>query len=87
MRVEKNSYYFNEYFDDIQFNIYISNKGNAEELVKLKFEVGKLLIIDEIMEEEIYTQIPPNTDTIFTYSVRRSKLNEEEKHLYKQMWN
>lgn len=87
MYVDRHTIYFNEYFDEQEFNVTIKNKGNAEELVKLDFTIGKLLEIEGQKEEEVYVLVPAYTDTILTYKVKRSSLNEDEVYSYKQIWN
>jgi len=87
MFVNTHTVYFNEYFDEQEFNIHINNKGNAEELIRLDFKVGKLLEVEGLTATKIYVSIPPKTDSVFTYKVRRALLNEDERAAYQQMWN
>ncbi len=87
MHVDKHTVYFNEYFDEQEINIYISNKGNAEELVKLHFDIGKLLDVEGLPAEDIYVLMPPYTDSTVTYTVKPSVLTEDERYAYKQIWN
>ena len=64
MYVDRHTIYFNEYFDEQEFNVTIKNKGNAEELVKLDFTIGKLLEIEGQKEEEVYVLVPAYTERL-----------------------
>lgn len=86
MSVNQHTIYFNEYFDEMDFKVRLENKGNASELIKLKFNIGKLLHIVDMPDKEFYVEVPPYTDTSLIYSVKRGDLNEDEKIVLKQIW-
>lgn len=86
MQIERNTVYFNEYFDTQPLHVHLSNKGNTSELIKINFEVGKLLAIEGYNEEDIYYSIPPGSDTILTFNVKRADLNPNDKASYSQIW-
>ena len=79
MQIERNTVYFNEYFDTQPLHVHLSNKGNTSELIKINFDVGKLLTIEGYNEEDIYYSIPSGSDTILTYNVKRADLNPNDK--------
>ena len=87
MHVNRNTIYFNEYFNEKELKVYLKNDGNAEELIKLNFTIGKLFVIEEISTPEFYISLPPKTDTALTYTVKKALLNADELFAYKQMWN
>ena len=86
MQIERNTVYFNEYFDTQPLHVHLSNKGNTIELIKINFDVGKILTIEGYNEEDIYYSIPPGSDTILTYNVKRADLNPNDKASYSQIW-
>ena len=85
MQIERNTVYFNEYFDTQPLHVHLSNKGNTIELIKINFDVGKILTIEGYNEEDIYFSIPPGSDTILTYNVKRADLNPNDKASYSQI--
>lgn len=87
MYVDRHTVYFNQYFDEQEFTVNLHNKGNADELIRLDFAIGKLLQIEGLQNTEIYVSVPAYTDTALVYRVKPALLNEDEIHAYKQMWN
>lgn len=89
MYLGNSTLYFNEYFESVQFSIHIKNKGNAPELINLQFDVGSLLDIIEINEnkKDFFVKVPPQTDTIYTYTVLRAQLTEDKRQFYGQVWD
>ncbi len=60
--------YFNKYHNKEDLKIYLSNKGNASELINLKFKTGnKLVLADSAINN--YILLPPFKDTVLIYSV------------------
>lgn len=86
MHIDDRIVYFDEFFDEQTFNVHISNRGNADELIKLNFEIGKLFEIEEIFVPEIYVSVPAQTDTSFVYTLKKKILSEDEEYTYKQIW-
>lgn len=64
-----NKIYFNKYYNKEDLKIYLSNKGNASELINLKFKKGNKLIFSDSVNDNNYILLPPFKDTILTYSV------------------
>ncbi|MCT4580952.1 MAG: hypothetical protein N4A35_06000 [Flavobacteriales bacterium] len=89
MYLEHSTIYFNEYFETVQFDLHVKNKGNAPELINLQFEVGKLLDILEVNEnkKDYFVKVPPLTDTVYTYTVTRAQLTEDKRQFYTQIWD
>lgn len=87
MKVSSSTLYFNEYYENLTFDVFISNKGNAKELIKLDFKVGKLLNVLELDKEQVYIEMPEYSDSTITYTIQRRKLREEEEYEYKQRWS
>lgn len=87
MSVNNSTLYFNEYYENLLFRVNISNKGNAKELIKLDFKIGKLLSILELDKNQVYIEMPEYTDTVLTYTIQRRNLTEEEEYEYKQIWD
>ena len=89
MYLNNSTIYFNEYFETVQFSVHISNKGNAPELINLQFEVGRLLDVLEINEnkKDYFVKVPPQTDTIYTYTILRAQLTEDKRQYYNQVWD
>lgn len=85
IEVETSEIYFNTLNTDAECEFKLSNRGNAEEIVKVKYEVGKLLEIEELKNEgdEIYYVVPAHTDTIITHKILFKKgLSDFEKERY-----
>lgn len=89
MYLENTTIYFNEYFETVQFDLHVKNKGNAPELINLQFEVGKLLDIIEVNENktDYFVKVPPQTDTVYTYTVIRAQLTQDKREFYNQIWD
>ncbi|MBI2968847.1 MAG: hypothetical protein HYY40_13690 [Bacteroidetes bacterium] len=69
-------YYMTDESEFEKFSIIISNNGNSNETVKLSFTIGKQLEMYQAKEGLFVAMIslPPNTDTVLTYSVRQLPL-------------
>ena len=65
----KHKIYFNKYHNKEELKIYLSNKGNASELINLKFKAGNKLMLSDSVNNNNYVLLPPFKDTILTYSV------------------
>ena len=89
MYLNNSTIYFNEYFESVQFSIHIKNKGNASELINLQFDIGSLLDVLEINEnkKDFFVKVPPQTDTIYTYTILRAQLTEDKRQFYGQVWD
>ena len=85
--ITKNKIYFNELYNTEKFTVYLSNKGNTTENIKLNFKLGnKLNFIDSIGYNNVYVSIPPYSDTILSYQVQRSNVPKEI-GMYTNNWN
>ncbi len=89
MYLANSTLYFNEYFETVLFDIHINNKGNAPELINLQFKVGHLLDILEVNEakKDFFVKVPPQTDTVFTYTILRSQITEDKRKYYSRIWD
>lgn len=83
--VEKQELVFNDYIETIENSIYIKNGGNAPELIKLSFETGMLLNIEEFpnAEYDLYINLPQKTDTTIYFNVKRANVSSNVKNIYK----
>ena len=72
-----NRIYFNELYNSEDFEIRLSNKGNSQQIINLKFRTGKnLKILDSTTNNNIFISIPPFSDTLLTYTA--IKINKSE---------
>lgn len=80
--------YFNELFNDVPFQLKLSNKGNSTELLKVKLKVGRLFQVVEADKDEFYIELPPYTDTVLQYTVTKNlALSLEEREQYSMIWD
>lgn len=86
MEASNNKIYFNELYNKEKFEIYLSNKGNSQEIINLNFKIGKnLKLSDSLTNYNVYVAIPPFTDTVFTYEVQKLNFDESVGY-YNQNW-
>ena len=72
-----NRVYFNELYNSEDFEILISNKGNSQQVINLKFRIGKnLKMLDSTTNYNIFIPVRPYTDTLLTYTVTKIKKSE-----------
>ena len=72
-----NRVYFNELYNSEDFEILLSNKGNSQQVINLKFRIGKnLKMFDSTTNYNIFIPVRPYTDTLLTYTV--TKINKSE---------
>lgn len=89
MSTEKSSIFFTEDNPNANFQVKLTNKGNTNELIKLKYQLGKLLefstnISDDYVE---FLNLPAFKDTIISKSVHYKKnLSYDEKVRYENNW-
>ncbi|MBU78873.1 MAG: hypothetical protein CMD29_01950 [Flavobacteriales bacterium] len=77
MRTTKNLIYFNERYNTEDLEVYLSNKGNSQEIIKLNFKIGKnLKMLDSTANYITFVSVPPYTDTLISFQVQ--KLNRPE---------
>ncbi|MCB0395178.1 MAG: hypothetical protein KDD36_00910 [Flavobacteriales bacterium] len=83
-----NVVYFNAYYNDVQFKVILSNKGNTPEVVYLQFDVGKNLIMPEFngVKNARYVELPPYTDTTLTFAVGGAMKDEDTPSYLEQIW-
>jgi hypothetical protein len=89
MFVDRNTLYLNEFKTQEHFEIRLSNTGNREELIRLTFDVGKMLTIAEVGKGDSirYVSVPAYTDTTLVYTVGvNSGISYAEKETSKNNW-
>jgi len=71
------------------FNIRLKNQGNADELIKLHFDMGGLIAFRNPPEADslLFVQLPAYTDTIIPLQlILRKDINYTEKRVLEQSW-
>ena len=89
MSTNKTTAYITESSPKTTFEIRLSNKGNTNELIKLKLDAGKLLSFSENSLNNLleYVNLKAFTDTIILHSVLiQNKLTFAEKIRYENNW-
>tara|TARA_Y100000385_G_C13101916_1_gene645068 strand:+ start:818 stop:3931 length:3114 start_codon:yes stop_codon:yes gene_type:complete len=82
-----NKIYFNELYNTERFEIYLSNKGNTIENLKLNFKIGKKLrLSDSVANYKVYISMLPYSDTVLSFQVQKSDAPEGEGR-YVKSWN
>lgn len=87
--INKSSVYFTGMSPFATFQIHLSNKGNTNELIRLQFDMGKLLRLPESNSHEFirYVSLPAFKDTIITHDVSyRSDLSHTDRTRYERNW-
>ncbi|MBN2485376.1 MAG: hypothetical protein JXB34_05345 [Bacteroidales bacterium] len=74
MEIDKSKVYLNEFNTSEQVKLKISNEGNLQELIKLRFKIGELYSIAELSGADSvkYIHVKPFSDTIFTFTVKEN---------------
>ena len=65
----------------------MSNKGNASELINLKFKTGNKLVLSDSVNNNNYILLPPFKDTVLTYSVSAISQENINYDYAKNNWN
>jgi hypothetical protein len=79
------SIYFNTLNNYTDYNYKLSNYGNSEEIIKVDYNVGKLLELSDMDNDGnvVYYVIPAHSDTIITHRIVYKKgLSDYEKERY-----
>ncbi len=87
--INKNVAYFTENAPNTTFQIKLSNKGNTNELVKLQYNVGKLLRLNGNATDEVieFVTLKAFTDTIISRTVTfEKKISHTERVKYENNW-
>jgi hypothetical protein len=85
IEVDEQQIYFNAISEKEELRFELRNKGNAEEIIKVDYRVGKLIEISDLKEGEThkYYRVPANTDTTIIHEVSfKEKLSSSEKERY-----
>ena len=85
IEVTEQNIYFNALYDYINYNYYLYNNGNAEEIIKVNYEIGKMLDLPEIdnVNNEAYYVLAAHSDTTISHRVQfRKGLSDFEKERY-----
>ena len=83
----KHKIYFNKYHNKEDLKIYLSNKGNASELINLKFKTGNKFVLSDSVNNNNYILLPPFKDTVLTYSVSAISQENINYDYAKNNWN
>ncbi|MCB0431400.1 MAG: hypothetical protein H6585_10445 [Flavobacteriales bacterium] len=83
-----NVVYFNTYYNDVNFDVIISNKGNTPEVIYLEFEVGKNLVMPQFNanQRSRYIEVAPYKDTTLTFTVGSATKDEDTPSYLEQVW-
>ncbi len=87
--INNSKIYFTENSPFANFKIYLSNKGNTNELIKVNLKPGRLLTFIDGKSQEYteYVEPPAYKDTVITHIVSYQKnLNYAEKTRYESNW-
>jgi len=71
--------YFNKQVEYAKFDLYLENKGNAEELIRINFKIGDALAMYGA-EGRTYVStlsLRPNSDTVVVFSVKHIPLEDD----------
>jgi hypothetical protein len=71
------------------FRLSLENKGNSNELIKLKFEKGELLRFQTFIEADsiLFIELPAYTDTLLNFNIsQRKDLSYAETRALQQNW-
>jgi len=85
MDVSEQNIYFNSLNNYTDYQFTLSNRGNSEEIIKVDYNVGKLLELSDLdnLGNDIYYVVPAHTDTIITHRIVYKKgLSDFEKDRY-----
>jgi hypothetical protein len=85
LEVEESELYFNALSTDVECSFRLINRGNAEEIVRVDYSIGKLLDIPELSNNgsEIYYVVPAYSDTLIKHKVTFKKgLSDFERERY-----
>jgi hypothetical protein len=86
---DKSSFFFTEQNPDATVRINLSNKGNTNELIKVHFQIGRLLVFPNSSNGEysVYVDLPAFRDTVISYTLSfQKKMTYEEKTRYENNW-
>jgi len=89
MGVDKSIVVFNQYYDNEDLQIKISNKGNTTETIKLEYKVGALLLVEGVDEfsSSSYITLQNNKDTLVKVRVKfNNSLSYDEQQQLSQNW-
>ena len=85
----RNSIYFNENSPNSLFQIKLSNKGNTNELIKLHYKLGKLIMFsnNKLDEYTEFIDLPAYKDSIINKSITyKTNLSYSDKSKYERNW-
>ncbi len=83
------SIFFTDQSPNTKFQIYVVNKGNTNELIRIHMQIGRLLVLQGDPGTELieFINLPAFTDTTLTYSVTfEKKLSYAERSRYENNW-
>ncbi len=89
MRLNTSQVYISDYQPAGELTISLSNTGNANELVKLSFEMGGLLEFREELEADsfLFVDLPAYQDTALLFKIqRKTEISYAERQALKNSW-
>jgi len=71
--------YFNRQVEYAKFDLYLENKGNAEELIRINFKIGEALAMYGAEGRNYVTTLSlrPNSDTVVIFSVKHIPIEDD----------
>ncbi len=87
--IDKSNIFFNIYRESVDFKIYLTNKGNVHEMIRLKFDIGRLLMSDDIESSDntVFINLNASRDTVLTDHLRYNKdLKYSQLQRYRNNW-
>ncbi len=89
MRLPSANYFVNNYNPISNIKINLSNKGNTTELIKLKFQIGKMISVESFFEGQdvLYVELSPLEDTVIILPIRYLEGPENSDEVnYRNLW-
>ncbi|MFW5878017.1 MAG: hypothetical protein ACOCUP_02775, partial [bacterium] len=89
MRVDRTDVYLSDFRPVGSFDIHLENKGNSNELIKLKFDKGALLRFRTFIEADsiLFVELPAYKDTVMSFGIsQRKDLSYAEIRALRQNW-
>ncbi len=89
MRVDRSDVYLSDFKPVGTFSVHLKNRGNSNELIKLKFDKGALLRFQTFIEADsiLFVELPAYRDTVLSFGIsQRKDLSYAETRALKQSW-
>ncbi len=89
MIVDRSDVYLSDFKPTGNFSVHLRNRGNSNELIKLKFDKGALLRFQTFIEADsiLFVELPAYKDTVLSFGIsQRKDLSYTEIRALKQSW-